>query len=357
MKRFFAEDVARFCHALAELESEIDPGAVPQPNDAFHQRVLQAFEESQMACKAFGLEHADDDEVIKAVQARFLAATDQWFKQSWIGERARTKPNGFVGDYEMLIKLYDEATPARGLGGYLDLCILDLPLARAVRTRLAGAREFLLNELAGRTGDVRVLDVASGPCREYYNWPESRTHRIEIVAMDTDPTALEHVANSVCPQLSESVVLRPERYNALRTRSAKNTIRNFGKFDVIYSVGLCDYLTDEHLVGMLAAWRDTLTENGVMYVAFKDTKEYDETPYQWHLDWFFYQRTQQDVLDLFEQGGFDVDAVERTYDTTGIITNYVFRHASGVSRRVDSAATSRVNPAKPDSTSAPKKNG
>lgn len=348
--RFFSEDVAAFCNALAELEREIDPNAIPQLNDAYHQRVLKAFEESQVACKSFQLEHADDPQVIKDAQAGFLKETDPWFKQSWIGERARTKPNGFVGDYEMLIKLYNESTPARGIGGYLDLCILDLPLARAVRTRLQGAREFLLKEMAGRDGDLRVLDVASGPCREYHDWPESRKQRIEIVAMDSDPTALKHVAENVCTQLPESVTLRPERYNALRTRSAANTIRNFGKFDVIYSVGLCDYLTDEHLIGMLAAWHETLNEEGVMYVAFKNCDEYDETPYQWHLDWFFYQRTHEDVLKLYEQGGFDVNAIETTRDGTGIITNYICRQASGVRRRIDTGIASVVNPLTSDMT-------
>lgn len=351
--RFFAEDVAKLCRALDEVQQEVDPAAMPQLNDMYHQRVLQAFEESQVACKAFQVEHADDPVVIKDVQAGFLIETDPWFTQAWIGERARTKPAGFVGDYEMLIKLYNQKTPARGLGGYLDLCIQDLPLARAVRTRLKAAREFLLQEISQREGDVRILDVASGPCREYHNWPESRQNRVEVVAMDTDPTALQHVAENVCPQLGESIVLKPERYNALRTRSAKNTIRNFGKFDIIYSVGLCDYLTDEHLVGMLAAWHDTLNDDGVMYVAFKDCNEYDETPYQWHLDWFFYQRTQQDVLNLFEQAGFDLGAIERTQDETGIITNYIIRRRSGVTLRVDEAESGVANPANPSNVSTP----
>jgi hypothetical protein len=129
--------------------------------------------------------------------------------------------------------------------------------------------------------------------------------------------------------------LRPVRHNALRTRSAKATIQQFGRFDLIYSVGLCDYLTDAHLIALLSAWRETLQEGGVLYVAFKDTLEYDHTPYQWHLDWYFYQRTHEDVLDLYRAAGFDVEALKISRDDTGIITNYVYHDQPSTIRRVD----------------------
>lgn len=341
---FFTKDVAKFNETLAQLEREIDPNAVPHLNGAYHQRVLNAFEESQVACKNFTLEHQDDPTVLKDVRAGFLAETDALFGLSWIGERARAKPAGFVGDFEMLRKLYDEKTPALGLGGYIDLCILDLPLARAVRTRLKFAREFMLTELASRKGDVRILDVASGPCREFHDWPSVGDRSVEITAMDTDPEALGYVTNAVCSQLSGGTTLKPVRYNALRTCSAANTVKQFGKFDIIYSVGLCDYLSDDQLVRMFAAWRDTLADDGVMLVAFKDTEQYDHTPYQWHMDWYFYQRTVDDVLRLYQQAGFALDEIETTRDGTGIITNFVTRKVGAVvRRRLDSAESITPN--------------
>jgi extracellular factor (EF) 3-hydroxypalmitic acid methyl ester biosynthesis protein len=341
--RFFTEDVAKFTRELAALEQEIDPNAVPQLNDAFHQRTLKAFEESQVACREFELAHRESPEVVTEVQRRFREETNRWFSMSWIGNRARTKPNGFVGDFDMLVKLYDEATPARGLGGYLDLCILDLPLARAVRTRLADARRFLLKEISTRNSDVRILDVASGPCREYRNWPASPGIDVEIVAMDTDPNALDFVQSEVCPQMPKGTALRPVRYNAFRTASAEATIRQFGKFDMMYSVGLCDYLTDDNLIRLFDGWWHTLNENGVMYIAFKDCEQYDHTPYQWHLDWFFYQRTREDMDKLFAAAGLNVDAMEISRDGTGIIINFVTRQASGIHRRVDEAETVTPN--------------
>jgi extracellular factor (EF) 3-hydroxypalmitic acid methyl ester biosynthesis protein len=181
------------------------------------------------------------------------------------------------------------------------------------------------------------LDIASGPCREFLNWPPESS--IDVVALDNDPIAIDYVQQSVAPQLPSGTNLQVHRYNALRTRNASATIKKFGSFDLIYSVGLFDYLSDRHLVDILSGLRDTLNPDGVLYIAFKDTRQYDKTPYQWHLDWFFFQRTHEDVLDLYRQAGFDVDAIETSRDETGIIINFISRPVRSRIERVDTAAS------------------
>ncbi len=214
-----------------------------------------------------------------------------------------------------------------GIGAYLDKIIMDVPLARAVRGRLVMAREFLIQEVEsrGRTQEpIHILDIASGPCREYMDWPPDLP-MIDVLAMDSDPKAVDYVNTTVSPQIPHPSRLSSIQYNALRTRSSEATIQKFGKFDIIYSVGLCDYLTDDVLVKLLSAWHNTLSDNGVLFVAFKDTHQYDQTIYQWHLDWFFYQRTVKDVLELYEKAGFNLDNIETCRDETGIITGFFTR--------------------------------
>ena len=339
--KFFSEDVAEFKRQLSQLESEIDKDAIPQRNDEFHQRTQAAFQQSQDACREFEQAHQDDPDLIKEVQAKFREETAPWFSLSWIGNRARTKPSGFAGDYEMLVKLYEEETPARGLGAYLDLCISELPLANAVRGRKDLVREFLENEINSREGDLRILDIACGPCREFLDWPEFAGRSIEVIAMDNDPVALEYIEATVASQLPPSTKLTPVRYNAMRARNSEATKKNFGTFDIIYSVGLADYLTDEHLIGIFAGLGDSLNEKGALVIAFKDTDRYDETPYQWHLDWFFYQRTVEDVLNVYENAGFNTQKMKLTRDRTGIIVNYDSRRVDDCIRRIDLAEMPR----------------
>ena len=342
---FFAKDIASLTRDLLRLESEIDDDATPVPNDRFHHELIEILSKSFQACGRIDAQLSDKPELLEQVQRRFREETDPWFKKSWFANRSRTKPSGFPGDFEMLRMLYQQdhpPTPARGLGGYLDLCLMVTQLANAVRGRLKNAKDFLLNEIESRTGDIRILDIASGPCREYMEWPTfGKGRHIEVLAMDSDPLALEFVDNHVANKLDETE-LKTVRHNALRTRSASANRRRFGTFDIIYSVGLCDYLPDNLLIEMLAAWRQTLNEDGVLYIAFKDCERYDKIVYQWHLDWFFFQRTEQDMIDLFGAAGFNLKAMKQTRDETGIIINFVNRASEQPILRIDSEETRRV---------------
>ncbi|GIX00716.1 MAG: hypothetical protein KatS3mg111_4048 [Pirellulaceae bacterium] len=339
----FKQGVEEFVRQLEDLQTRIPSDAIAEPNSKLHEQTAEALAASVDLCREYEERIQDDEPFLRAAQAYFRWATEGTLGQSWFAHRARTKPSGFPGDYDMLLKIYQRATPARGLGSYLDLVLMDVELARAVRGRLKAVREFLIDELRQRDGQGRLLDVASGPCQEFLDWP-LKNESIEVLAMDSDPAALEYVQSTIAPAV-EPMKFDAVRYNALRTRKAEATIRNFGRFDIMYSVGLADYLTDELLVDLLAAWHDTLHDDGVMYIAFKDTERYDKTPYQWHLDWFFYQRTVGDVLQLYHRAGFDVDRIQTWRDESGIIVNFVTRVAEHPRRRTD-AAHANVRPSR-----------
>ncbi|MDA0660908.1 MAG: hypothetical protein O3C60_19060 [Planctomycetota bacterium] len=348
--RFFAREIPSFSLAMESLSEQIDPAAWPQ-RDRFWSRMQEAFQNSQEACRRFENKIAHDPDLLKSVRARFLVETQRWFHQSWFGERARTKPSGFPGDYAMLLTIYNQKPLRTGVGGYLDLCLADVALARAVRARCAAAKNFLVNELTRRNGLVRVLNVASGPCQEYLGWTNTfGADRIELCCLDNDPSAIQHVRDNVIPTATGISDFSLNLYNALRTKSADATIRKFGRFDIVYSIGLCDYIPDAPLIAMLQGWRETLNENGVIYVAFKDCRQYDKTPYQWHLDWHFLQRTEEDCWELFNKAGYDLDDMEVTRDDTGIIINFITGVKSRNQHRIDAPSATQLGGARPHLT-------
>ena len=124
-------------------------------------------------------------------------------------------------------------------------------------------------------------------------------------------------------------------YNALKMTSPENNRRQFGSPDIIYSVGLCDYLPDRYLIRILDGWRQTAGEDGIVYVAFKDALRYHGAEYQWHVDWHFYARTEEDCRNLFAKAGYDVDRMEVHRDETGIIMNFIARTEALRGVRID----------------------
>ena len=99
--------------------------------------------------------------------------------------------------------------------------------------------------------------------------------------------------------------------------NAKRNIREFGQFDVIYTIGLLDYLTDDILVRLLKSLLATLRPDGVLIAVFKDSDQYETQDYHWLVDWSgFLQRDAKASRALLDEAGITNDAVivSRTRD-------------------------------------------
>lgn len=339
IERFFSNHVAGFRRDLARFERRLDADETPF-NDQALAELARCITDSLDVCAQLERQLADEPELLKGVQARYREAIWQWFGKSWFIQRSFTKPRGYPGDYELLNSIYDRAPKAQGLGGYLDRYILDSTLGRAVVARLRAARQFLTKEVAARGGNARILNVACGPGREYIDgFLEAEANDVEITCIDNDTAALDFVQTNVAPQMSPQISINFQRYNALRMVSGKTNVERFGRSDIIYSVGLCDYIPDDYLVPMLRGWRESLAEGGVVYVAFKDMELYDKAVYQWLMDWYFYQRTYEDCRRLFVEAGYDMDQMEVTRSDMAVIVNFIGRTKAGTMVRFDGAQT------------------
>jgi extracellular factor (EF) 3-hydroxypalmitic acid methyl ester biosynthesis protein len=333
---FLSGPVASFTLSLEQLAREAATHDEPT-SDELTDLLTQAVHTVLAACARLE-RRLDDPALVRQVQVRFRAAIWPWFGQSWFMERALTKPRGYPGDHEMLTAIYNGAIRSQGLGGYLDRYFLGTTLAGAVRGRMRALRRFLLAELNSRQGDVTVLNVACGPCREYTENFQPLNHRqIKLTCVDNDTQALDFVSTNVAPQIAHGIEATCVRYNALRMTSVRQNVERFGRPDIIYSVGLCDYIPDHYLVPMLRAWRESLAEGGVVYVAFKDALRYDKCEYQWLVDWFFHQRTEDDCRAVFQAAGYDMDLMELMRDSTGVIINFIGRTQIPARQRTDAA--------------------
>ncbi len=339
VETFFSRDVADFRARLSQLDASLDT-SLPATRNQTYRDLAEAMHAIEAACRRLESTIGANPDLLAETQQRFQAETAEFFDKSWIGSRARTKPRGYPGDYLLLNTIYDEQPKSPGLGGYIDLYIMDMVLAHSVRARWQAIRQFLSDELARRRENVSILNVACGPCREYVaGINDVGASNVRITCLDNDPEALDFVQTKIAPTAPGISELKCTRYNALRMKSADATIRNFGRSDIIYSIGLCDYIEDRYMIEMLAGWRESLSDDGVLFVAFKDARRYDKTPYQWLLDWHFYQRTEEDCRRLFEQAGFNMDGLETTRDATGVIINFVSRTRVATPVRVDTAET------------------
>lgn len=335
---FFSRDVQAFKEVFAKLEQCVDPHAKPRMNDDHYKTITETFDRVCNACERMDSLLVNEPKQLEEAKARFRDEIRPCLNQSWIYERALTKPRGYPGDGELLSVLYDYTPLSTGLPGYIDLFLLNTTLACAIRERLRCAKTFLLEELEHRHGDVSILNVACGPVREYEGGIEHPADtKVHITCLDTDEETLKYVASRSAAGAQGDLDVKCVCHNALRTSSAQNNIRKFGQPDIVYSIGLCDYIPDKYLIPMLQGWRETINDDGVVYVAFKDTRRYSHQIYQWLMDWYFFLRTEEDVRSLFEQAGYDPYGLKMTRDSTGSIFNFMGRKKKLPMIRIDRA--------------------
>jgi len=264
----------------------------------------------------------EDKEVIRGARVRFFEKTDPILSKSYLIRRSRTWPQGYQGDYKTLETIYKNTPHSSGIGYYLDLISLNAPLAEGVRNRIKKLSEILRRELLERQ-KPSILNIACGSCRELMGIaPEIINSKARITCIDTDNDALAFAQDRLSyVGVIEQVELR--KYNALRMFDDEMNLIEFGPQDIIYSVGLFDYLPDDFLIKLLRALYNLLNPKGKLIAAFKDASRYRSHDYHWICDWDgFLQRTESDFMRILSQAGLPDSSLSVTREDTGIIVFY-----------------------------------
>lgn len=100
--------------------------------------------------------------------------------------------------------------------------------------------------------------------------------------------------------------MRTATADALSEKSASPAVVGDRRYDVIYSFGLFDYLTDDDVLRCLRSFAPLLEPNGCFVFCLKDRRFYDPLFYDLFLDWRFVPRTEEAGALLAEKAGLDV---------------------------------------------------
>ncbi len=251
----------------------------------------------------------DDPKAVREKQAEFRKRTHEFFSKSYLMNRARTWPRGYPGDYEIIDTVYDNRTPSEGIGQLLDRYFLAATLAHGIQNRREKMRDMLAEQLRS-CPNAQVLNIGCGPCREVLELaPVIKETNAHFTNVDFDTDALLFSAQRLTKAgIGDNVSFR--QYNALRMINAQRNIREFGHVDIVYTIGLLDYLSDEVLVRLLKSLYAMLKPGGVFIAVFKDANQYATPDYHWLVDWTgFLQRDAQASRQLFHNAAIPDDAV------------------------------------------------
>ena len=311
---------AKFNNEMAAIEYQCTVGS--ESPEAIQKLIRETIDEMIQACEDFESKVVDRD-VIRAARTSFREKTDWIFSKGYCVNRARVWPQGSQGDYKTLEIAYKNMPLSGGIGYHLDRVMLDLPLGHAVRARIRKLEAMLKDELVKRR-EPAILNIACGACRELVGIvPEIIDSGAKVVCIDNDNDALDYAQSRLANAgLHENIEFY--KYNALRLFDYEIGMEDYGKQDIIYSVGLFDYLPSDFLVKTFSTLYKMLNSGGRFIPAFKDAQRYRSQYYHWLVDWDgFLQRKEEDFKKILADAGIPPSSIEEVRDETGIIVFYL----------------------------------
>jgi len=313
-------EIAQFSAALEKIDQESRFGL--KSHDELAAITEKAMLAMWSAADAYEQEVGGDINLIRDAQRNLRFATDRFFSQCAY-HRARTWPRGYQGDYEMLEFHYRNEPGSQGVGHYLEDYLIKSVLANAVRERKDLLKDILRREMAARKNPA-VMDIACGPCREIVEMSEEiKRAGASFICVDHDTEALEYSKDRMIKMAFPMDKVQFRQYNALKMVNHERNVQEFGMQDIIYSVGLFDYLSDDVLVKLLRSLYDLLKPGGILIASFKDCDKYSTFIYHWIVEWnAFLQRKEQDILALYARAGFPRSSVVTTRTASEVIVFY-----------------------------------
>lgn len=209
--------------------------------------------------------------------------------------RAFYKPRGYAGDAVMMDYIYGreefwtppECTP---LGRKIFDFTTSAPASEGVRAR-RGFVAHLIDRTAEELRRPHVLSVAAGHFREASLAAAVKRRRLgRCVALDGDAESLREVERSYSRYGVETAMFR---VRTLLTNKAA-----LGKFDLIYSLGLFDYLAQPVGQRLVRVLFQMLRPAGRLVVANFLPGIRDVGYMETFMDWTLIYRNRQDMMDL-----------------------------------------------------------
>jgi len=242
-----------------------------------------------------------------ALQAFSMRSVHELLMQSPWMNRARQKPLGYPGDYELMTRVYDNYFAGASLfAKAVDLSFCLTPAAVAVRARKDMIKERLGRLIAERKGEpVRILSVAAGPAQEVLELLEERETLpgpVEIVLFDQDKRALSfsfgRLQRLVASRFRDQVHVRHLHDSIRHLLRGAPVFSGAGLFDAVYSCGLFDYLQLPTAVSLSRSLFELVAPGGTLYVG----NMVPSNPCRWfmelHLEWTLVYREREQMLDF-----------------------------------------------------------
>jgi SAM-dependent methyltransferase len=301
---FWNNDVLNYFITLASIDNsikkkEIKPEAVSNDVLTATDRVLRQGDRLE--------DSLNNHELITKIKGLFRITGAPYGLQSQFVKHALEKPGGYAGDYEVLEFIYNGVPTSDGFGYCADETFLADDYARAVRNRKDSMKKILKSFLESDPSDARILNIACGSSRDlrelFAENAFNLTGKTTFTLIDRSAEALDFSRNKLNehPKGLHFVYHNHSVYDYIKDENKYREL--LAGQDMVYSIGLADYIPEDALKKLFAFFFSLLKPGGRLIIAHKDSKNYHPLTPDWWADWTFYLRHKDEVVALAKESG------------------------------------------------------
>lgn len=249
-----------------------------------------------------------DDEAARRTAKRFteLVLTPE-FMPGAIWRRSYEKPLGYPGDFRIMKMVYDWGREGERLFDRL-MHRLGLEVAECIATRMVMMRQAIADTvLAPASGPARVTSLGCGPAREVGDYLRLRElpRPVEFTLIDQDHDALATAYEQTLPEtmrLRGSASVNCLQTSFMQLLKPGNVLAQLPRQDLIYTVGLIDYLSERRAKSLVASLYAQLAPGGTLIVGnMMETTTGNLWPMEFICDWSIVYRSERKMADLAAQ--------------------------------------------------------
>lgn len=300
-KKFFLFKLDRYIKKLDDIDKQIlQEKKTPEEFwHEFNKQSLNIVKEGDKITSQIG-----NRIIIKQIKDKFRKFIGPWLYKGKMMKRGYEKPRGYPGDYKMLEGIYDNKPWTKeGIGYLSDMLLLNDEYVISVKKRKDTMKKILQDFLFIRKiPEVSIMNLGCGSAREVREILSPKSNfgkRINFTFLDQDEEALKFVRKQIkrlnlpflnCNYVKEnliSFIRKIDRYQ-----------NEIGKQDLIYVIGVVDYLPDEIYKNLIRACSKLLRNQGIFVIAYKLVKKIKSINSDWFCNWYFYERDEQKIIQM-----------------------------------------------------------
>lgn len=227
------------------------------------------------------------------------------FMPGLIWRHSYEKPRGYPGDFELMRRVYDWDVQGGSLFEKM-LYRVGLDVAECIATRMEMMHDIIdivVDDKPG-TAPARMLSLGCGPAQEVVRYLEapSLSRGVRFTLIDQDHDALASVHRRCYPhvaRLANGSAVNCLEMSFKRLLSGDAAFENLPAQDVIYSMGLVDYLTPKRARQLVEVLYAKLSSGGRLVIGnMSDAATGNQWPMEFICDWTVQYRSRNDMLAM-----------------------------------------------------------